>query len=97
MRVLAEPVAHFSKGEKGAGSLLSGENRLFGGRAAKLQPHVGRVPGGPVLNGSSVATSAHRESASQPVVRGCCEQTLVELVTHAKRRVTWIDPAGIMD
>ncbi|MFT4556210.1 MAG: hypothetical protein ACI92S_001552 [Planctomycetaceae bacterium] len=44
----------------------------------------------------SVAASALRESASQSVVRVRCEQTLVVLVTHAKRRATWIDPAGII-
>jgi hypothetical protein len=30
------------------------------------------------------------------VVRGRSEQTLIVLVTHAKRRATWIDPAEII-
>ena len=70
---------------------------MFGGGAAKLQPYD---PAGAWRSNraiaESVAASALRESASQSVVRGRSEQTLIILVTHSKRRATWINPAGII-
>jgi hypothetical protein len=66
------------------------------GRASKQRPHERWKLRGPAENGRPIAATALRESASQSVVRVCCEQTLIVLVTNAKRRATRIDPAGII-